>query len=114
MKIDKTDRGNKFFIENGSLELLKWIALILMTGDHINKYLLGNSNDILFTLGRMVMPLFVFILVYNLTRIGSFEKERYIPAIKRMLIFGFLSYPAVYLLGGDVVMVDPTWYSLNI
>lgn len=63
-------RNGKLYLSDGSIELLKWLALILMTGDHINKYLLDYSNDILFNMGRLVLPIFVFVLAYNLTRKG--------------------------------------------
>lgn len=106
MQIRKTDRGGKFFIENGSLELLKWIALILMTVDHVNTYLFDGSHYILYSLGRIVMPIFVFVLVYNLTRPGVFEKNHYFKIIKQMIVFGLLSCPAFYILEGCVAQFD--------
>ncbi len=41
-----------------NVELIKWVALILMIGDHINKYLLNDTIPILYNAGRVVMPLF--------------------------------------------------------
>lgn len=49
-------------IADGTLEVLKWLALLMMALDHINKYLLDESSTTLFALGRMVMPLFSFVL----------------------------------------------------
>ncbi|EBM5962874.1 TPA: TraX family protein [Salmonella enterica subsp. enterica serovar 16:l,v:-] len=51
-----------------NVALLKWIALILMIGDHINKYLLNESVPFLYYMGRIAMPLFVYVLAYNLSR----------------------------------------------
>src|SRR4051812_42258689 len=50
-------------ISDGSLEALKWVGLVLMTSDHVNKYLLQDASPTLYALGRMVMPLFGFVLM---------------------------------------------------
>jgi hypothetical protein len=55
-------------IPDGTLEALKWIAAALMLGDHVNKYLLAYGEPVLFALGRLSLPLFVFVLAYNLAR----------------------------------------------
>jgi len=48
---------------------MKWPALLLMTGDHINKYPFNETLPFLFETGRMAMLLFVFVLEYNLARL---------------------------------------------
>jgi hypothetical protein len=55
-------------LANGSLEALKWLALLLMLGDHVNKYLLHDAVPVLFDAGRLVMPIFAVVLGYNLGR----------------------------------------------
>lgn len=47
-------------------EWLKWTALVLMTGDHVNKVLLHDSQPWLSEAARAVFPIFALILVYNL------------------------------------------------
>lgn len=110
-------RNGKLYLSDGSIELLKWLALILMTGDHINKYLLDYSNDILFNMRRLVLPIFVFVLAYNLTRKGI-KEINYLKAIKRMILFGVLASPAFIFLGGDIAIIvegnTVIWRSLNV
>lgn len=93
-------------ITDGSLEALKWVALMLMVGDHVNKYLLHESSASLYALGRMVMPIFGFVLMRNLCRPGALANGLHVRVIKRLAIFGALSTPPfVYLVG---------WWPLNI
>jgi len=44
-------------------ELLKWAGLLLMVGDHINKYLFNGTLPFLFEAGRVALPLFVPVFV---------------------------------------------------
>jgi hypothetical protein len=100
----------RVFIDNGTLEALKWIALVFMTGDHINKYLLGDSSPLLFAFGRLVMPIFGFVLSYNLARPGALEAGVYERMAKRLLIVGLIASPAFIALGG----LAWGWWPLNI
>lgn len=97
---------NACSISNDALETLKWIGLLLMTADHVNKYLLNEASPALYALGRMVMPLFGFVLMVHLTRPGAFEAGVHLRVMKRMAIFALLATPAfVHLVG---------WWPLNI
>jgi TraX protein. len=58
-------------------EAIKWIALVLMLGDHVNKYLFNESLPFLYEAGRTVMPMFCVVLAYNLARPDTLAK-RYI------------------------------------
>ena len=58
---------------DGTIEGLKWLALVLMTGDHVNKYLFNATLPVLFEAGRIALPLFVFVLAYNLARPGTLD-----------------------------------------
>ena len=93
-------------ITDGTLEALKWLGMVLMALDHVNKYLLGESNAVLFDLGRMVMPLFGFVLMYNLARPGALAAGVHARVTKRLLAFGALSTPVFVALVG--------WWPLNI
>uniref|UniRef100_C5D070 TraX family protein n=1 Tax=Variovorax paradoxus (strain S110) TaxID=543728 RepID=C5D070_VARPS len=93
-------------VSNGSLEALKWVGLLLMAGDHVNKYLLHESSPALYALGRMAMPLFGFVLMVNLARPGALESGMHLRVMRRLAIFALLATPAfVHLVG---------WWPLNI
>lgn len=97
-------------ISNGSLEALKWLALLLMTGDHINKYLFNGTIELLYIAGRMAMPIFVFILAYNLARPDAIERGIYKRTMKRLMVFGIIATPPFLALGGTI----KTGWPLNI
>jgi hypothetical protein len=85
-------------LSDGTLEALKWLGLILMTGDHVNKYLLNATLPGLFEAGRLCLPIFVFVLAYNLARPGALARGVYDRTIKRLLTFGvFASVPFIAL-----------------
>lgn len=100
----------RLHLNDGVLECCKWLALLLMTGDHINKYLMGDSSPILFNAGRAAMPIFVFVLAYNLARPGAFEHGAYHRVIERLVISGLVATPAFIALGGLL----SGWWPLNI
>jgi len=77
-----------------------------MALDHINKYMLGESSAALFALGRMVMPLFGFVLMFNLARPGALAAGLHVRIMKRLAVFGMLAAPAFAMLVG--------WWPLNI
>lgn len=91
---------------DGTLEALKWLALVLMVLDHVNKFLYAEKLPVLFELGRLVMPIFGFVLAYNLARPGALEKGVHIRVMKRLALFGALSSPMFIVLVG--------WWPLNI
>jgi hypothetical protein len=97
-------------VSDGTLEALKWLALLLMVADHINKYLLHDASHILFNCARSAMPLFVFVLAYNLARPDSFESGAHTRTMKRLALFGVLATPPFMALGGLLA----GWWPLNI
>ncbi len=97
-------------LHNGTLEGLKWLALILMTVDHVNKYLFNGATAWMFDAGRSAMPLFIFVLAYNLARPNTMKQTVYIRTATRLLIFGAISTPVFIALGG----VTKFWCPLNI
>lgn len=97
-------------LADGTVEALKWLALMLMTLDHINKYLLHETVPALFASGRLALPLFGFILAYNLARQGTLAKGGYSRALKRLGIFGVISSIPFIALGG----LGWGWWPLNI
>lgn len=97
-------------IANGTIEAMKWLALVLMIGDHVNKYLLNDTVAWLYDAGRLTMPLFMFVLAYNLARHGALESGAYRRTMIRLAVFGALASPAFLALGGLV----NGWWPLNI
>lgn len=80
-------------IQDTSIEMLKWLGLVLMTLDHVNSFILNHHYPIFFEAGRMVMPIFAFVLAYNLARFNTAKNQVYKRVIGRMLIFGTLATP---------------------
>lgn len=88
----------KLEFSNGSLEVLKWLALLLMTADHINHFLLNFQTPMMSAAGRLAMPIFGFVLAFNLTRADALQSGIIIRTMKRLLFFGLLATPFYGLL----------------
>jgi hypothetical protein len=97
-------------LESGTLEALKWIGLVLMTLDHVNKYLLHDSVPMLFDAGRLALPLFSFVLAYNLAHPTSLARGVYGRVAKRLAIAGLLATVPFIGLGGLLW----EWWPFNI
>ena len=87
-------------VSDGAIEALKWIDLVVMTRDHVNKYLFNATLPGLFEAGRLCLPLFVFVLAYNLARPGTLASGAYLRTLKRLAIFGALASAPFMALGG--------------
>jgi len=75
------------------IELLKWIAIIAMTIDHIG-YIFFPDDITLRIVGRLAFPIFGFILVHNYLFFTKCKNE----FIKRLFIFSLISQPFYMLL----------------
>lgn len=71
------------------MEWLKWVALLLMFGDHANKALWAGQLPYLGEAARVCFPVFAFVLAFNLSRPGVLVN----PAIRRMVLIGVLAQP---------------------
>ena len=100
----------RLVVADGSIEALKWLALLLMTGDHVNKYLLNGVNPLLFNMGRMALPIFCFVLAYNLARPDTLQRGIYGRTMTRLTLFGLAATPAFLALGG----LRAGWWPLNV
>ena len=80
-------------IANGTLETLKWVALLAMTIDHINISLFNSKFYTLYCLGRIALPLFAFIFAYNLARL-TITAIIYKRVLSRLIFFGLIAQPA--------------------
>ena len=97
-------------LTDGGAEALKWFGLAAMTLDHVNKFLLGASVPALFALGRLVLPLFVIVLAYNLARPGADRPGRYRRTTRRLAWVAVLASVPFMALGGLV----GGWWPLNV
>jgi hypothetical protein len=97
-------------VPDGTVEALKWLALALMTGDHVNKYLFNGTLPFLFEAGRLALPIFVFVLAYNLARPGAFERGAHARTMKRLAVFGAVASVPFVALGG----LAAGWWPLNV
>ena len=97
-------------LSSGTLEALKWLALLLMTLDHVNKHLLHASVPELFAAGRLALPLFGFVLGYNLARPGALASGGYSRTARRLAIFGTIATIPFIALGG----LGWGWWPFNI
>jgi hypothetical protein len=100
----------RLVVSDDTLEALKWLALLLMVADHTNKYLLHEAAHSLFNAGRIAMPLFVFVLAYNLARPDAYQHGAHSRTMKRLALFGLLATPPFIALGGLLA----GWWPLNI
>jgi hypothetical protein len=94
-------------VPDGALEALKALGLVLMTSDHINKYLFNGTSDLAFNAGRVALPIFCFVLAVNLARDGSLPKGAYRRTSIRLALYGTLSTPIFLALGGLLFSVYP-------
>lgn len=97
-------------IESGTLEALKWLGLVLMIVDHVNKYLLHGALPALFDAGRLALPLFSFVLAYNLARPTSLVNGAYGRVARRLALAGVVASIPFIGLGG----LAWEWWPLNI
>ncbi|WP_454261607.1 TraX family protein [Pseudoxanthomonas mexicana] len=87
-----------------SREWLKWSALLLMTGDHVNKALLHGAYPWLTDAARVVFPIFAFVLVANLyERPGASTRA----ALVRLLVAAVIAQPFHAWAFGS-------WFPLNV
>lgn len=96
-------------LTDGTVQAIKWLALVAMTIDHVNKYLLNWAHPWMFAVGRVAMPLFALALAYNLARPGA-DKHAYLRTAKRMAVVGAVA-TAPYIAAGHV---QGGWWPLNI
>lgn len=97
-------------IHNGTLEAIKWLALVLMTMDHMNKYLFDQNLPGFSEAGRLAMPLFGFVLAYNLARPEALQQGMYGRAMKRLVFSGLIATPFFMAR----IMPLANWWPLNI
>ena len=86
-------------------ELLKWLALLLMTGDHLAKVVFGGYVPVLSELGRVAFPLFAIVLACNLAQPGADA----LKSARRLLPWALLAQPAYAGAFGGVLPLNVLW-----
>lgn len=84
-------------------ELLKWLAVILMTGDHVAKVIYGGYVPGLSEAGRVAFPSFALVMAYNLAQPGA----DVVKSVRRLALWGIIAQPVHALVFGY-------WLPLNI
>lgn len=98
-------------LSDSSLTILKIIAVLLMLADHINKYLYSDKYSVIFYAGRVAMPLFVFVLAYNMARPIAIQNPAiFTRVIVRLIVVAMVSSVPFIALG----FVERGWFPLNI
>lgn len=103
-----------FKLQDGSVEALKWLALALMLIDHTNKYAFDHALPAAYELGRLAMPIFGFVLGFNLARPGAFESGTYQRIMLRLCMYGLIATPCYALLNARLGAVLGGLWPLNI
>ena len=109
-QISRNSMLPRLAIDDGTLEGMKWLAVILMTIDHMGKHLFNDTVAWMFYVGRLTMPLFGFVLAFNLARHDAFAQGVHGRVIKRLAIYGTLATVPFIALGG----LGFGWWPLNI
>ncbi len=84
-------------------EVLKWLAVVLMTCDHVAKIIYGGYVPGLSEAGRVAFPLFALVMAYNLGQPGADP----VKSVRRLGMWGLIAQPVHALVFGY-------WLPLNI
>jgi hypothetical protein len=84
-------------------EVLKWLAVVLMTCDHVAKVIYGGYVPGLSEAGRVAFPLFALVMAYNLAQPGA----DVVKSMRRFGVWGLIAQPVHALAFGY-------WLPLNI
>ncbi|HHA2817700.1 TPA: TraX family protein [Stenotrophomonas maltophilia] len=76
-------------LSSGARELLKWIALLAMTGDHVAKVVFGGYVPVVSELGRIAFPLFALVMACNLAQPGADLRK----SMRRLALWGLIAQP---------------------
>ncbi|MDP3333663.1 MAG: TraX family protein [Methylococcaceae bacterium] len=83
----------KLTVSSGAIECMKWLALITMTFDHANKIIFHAQFTWMYAFGRLAMPLFGFVLAYNLARPATLKSGTYHRVMMRTVLIGMVATP---------------------
>lgn len=92
-----------FTLGSGARELLKWVAMLAMTGDHVAKVVFGGYVPVVSELGRIAFPLFALVMACNLAQPGADLRK----SMRRLALWGLIAQPLHAFAFGS-------WLPLNI
>lgn len=95
--------ASRAVISDAALLLLKLFALGWMVGDHLDMWLYGGRLGIHDGIGRIVFPLFAFVLAYNLTRV---PQGKLWTLAGRLFVAGAIASPAYIALQGSPLLLN--------
>jgi TraX protein len=99
------------FPTDASLSLLKWLALLAMVVDHVNTYLFKAEYEWMFAIGRLSMPLFVYVLGCNLARLDlSLQRKTVYARTSRRLFICAAAATIPYVALNELAA---GWWPLN-
>src|ERR1022692_1411796 len=98
---------------DGSLEAIKWAALVLMVFDHVNKYLYAEKLPAFFKLVATGFQWLAFGLAYNLARPDALARGVHGRMMYRLTLMGLAASPMCIILNGMFVTAS-AWWPLNI
>ncbi|MEV5119889.1 TraX family protein [Stenotrophomonas indicatrix] len=87
---------------SGGRELLKWLALLLMTGDHLIKVFHLGYVPVVTELGRVAFPMFALVMAYNLAQPDADAAK----SARRLALWGLLATPAATFAFGQVLPLN--------
>lgn len=95
-----SDADIKAFLSahSGAIEVIKWLAFVLMIGDHVGAYVFKDVA-VLRDFGRLVLPLFAIAMLLGfMLSVNPVQSMRL--AAGRMILVGIVATPAFTLLSG--------------
>ncbi|MEG0191658.1 MAG: TraX family protein [Stenotrophomonas sp.] len=87
---------------SGGRELLKWIALVLMTGDHVLTVFGLGYVPVVSELGRVAFPVFALVMAYNLAQSGADSGK----SALRLVLWGLAATPAAAMAFGQILPLN--------
>jgi hypothetical protein len=87
---------------SGGREFLKWLAVVLMTGDHIVSAFGLGYVPVVSEAGRVAFPLFALVMAYNLAQPGADAFK----SVKRLALWGLVAMLPAYLVFGSLLPLN--------
>lgn len=88
---------------SGGREVLKWLAVVLMTGDHVARVFFGGYVPVVSELGRIAFPVFALVMAYNLGE----PRADIGKSVRRLALWAAIAQPGHALAFGH-------WIPLNV
>ncbi len=87
---------------SGGRELLKWLALALMTGDHVVTVFHLGYVPVVSELGRVAFPVFALVMAFNLAQPGADAAK----SARRLAAWGIAATPVTALAFGQLLPLN--------